>query len=92
MSAQLQAVGITPEQVRIVVLTHMHTDHVGGIAAFTNSDVVVSRTEWQAARNRWIVDRENLTPAQWAQRRAEWFATRDAWIAANRTRAQTRGN
>ena len=50
VSAQLHAAGITPEQVRIVVLTHMHTDHVGGIAAFTNSDVVVSRTEWQAAQ------------------------------------------
>lgn len=52
----------------------------------------VGRSEWQAARDRWIVDRASLTPAQWAQRRADWFATRDTWIAANKTRAQTRGN
>lgn len=51
----------------------------------------VGRAEWQAMRDQWIVDRESLTPAQWAQRRADWFANRDAWIAAHRTQVKTRG-
>jgi hypothetical protein len=55
-------------------------------------DFRVGRSEWQAMRDRWIADRETLTPAQWAQRRADWFAARDAWIAQHRTRAQTRGD
>jgi len=33
MAAALAAAGITPEQVDIVVLTHMHGDHIGGLMA-----------------------------------------------------------
>lgn len=52
----------------------------------------LGRSEWQAMRDQWIVDRKSLTPEQWAQRRADWFATRDTWIAANRANAQSRRN
>ena len=31
------------------VLSHPHTDHVGGIASFLGADVVVSETEWRRA-------------------------------------------
>jgi glyoxylase-like metal-dependent hydrolase (beta-lactamase superfamily II) len=36
--------------VRWVVLSHLHTDHVGGLAAFAHADVLVSRVEWDRAR------------------------------------------
>jgi glyoxylase-like metal-dependent hydrolase (beta-lactamase superfamily II) len=48
--AQLPAHGIAPERVRWVVLSHLHTDHVGGLAPFANADVVVSRAEWELAQ------------------------------------------
>src|SRR5689334_2519110 len=35
---------------RWVVLSHLHTDHVGGVAAFPEAEVLVSRTEWERAR------------------------------------------
>lgn len=56
------------------------------------SEFTVGRTEWQTMRDKWIVDRKSLTPAEWAMHRADWFATRDAWIAKNKAYAGTRSN
>lgn len=38
-----------PEEVRLVALSHLHTDHVGGLDAFAHADVVVVRGEWERA-------------------------------------------
>lgn len=46
---QLQALGIAPRDVRQVVLTHLHTDHAGGLRHLTHSKCWVSQGEWQRA-------------------------------------------
>jgi glyoxylase-like metal-dependent hydrolase (beta-lactamase superfamily II) len=46
---QLSARGIAVEDVRLVVLTHLHTDHAGGLHAFPGTDMIVSRREMQLA-------------------------------------------
>lgn len=38
--------GLRPQDVRWLVLSHLHTDHVGGVGAFPHAEVVVTRTEW----------------------------------------------
>ncbi len=43
--AQLRAIGIGPADVKRVVLTHMHIDHDGGLAAFLNSEILASPGE-----------------------------------------------
>lgn len=48
-AAQLTVLGISPRDVRWVVLSHLHTDHVGGLAPFDASEIFVSRTEWERA-------------------------------------------
>lgn len=40
---------VDPRAVRWLVLSHLHTDHVGGAAAFPEAEIVVSRGEWERA-------------------------------------------
>lgn len=49
-AARLQSLGYSPADVRWVVLSHLHTDHVGGISGFRGAEVVVSRVEWERAK------------------------------------------
>jgi N-acyl homoserine lactone hydrolase len=48
-AAQLARLGYDPGAVRLVALSHLHTDHVGGLGAFALADVVVVRDEWERA-------------------------------------------
>ncbi|MBV8894045.1 MAG: N-acyl homoserine lactonase family protein [Acidobacteria bacterium] len=46
---QLRTIGISPRDVRQVILTHLHTDHAGGLAHLTGSRFWVSEGEWKSA-------------------------------------------
>lgn len=48
---QLRALGIQPADVRKVILTHFHSDHAGGLSHFPESEILVSREEYRAARS-----------------------------------------
>lgn len=47
---QIGAAGLEVRQIRWVVLTHLHTDHVGGLAALSGAEVLVARAEWDRAQ------------------------------------------
>jgi N-acyl homoserine lactone hydrolase len=47
VAAQLERGGVAPESVDHVVLSHLHTDHVGGLEAFRTAEIVVGETEWR---------------------------------------------
>lgn len=49
LGPQLRALGIGARDVRHVVLTHLHTDHAGGLAHVTGSKVWVARQELDRA-------------------------------------------
>lgn len=59
ITAALAAAGIAPEQVTLVVLTHMHGDHIGGLAGATGPTFANARyatgalehNHWSAAGN-----------------------------------------
>jgi N-acyl homoserine lactone hydrolase len=42
---QLERLGISPGDVRWLVMTHLHTDHAGGLHHFPDSEILVMRTE-----------------------------------------------
>jgi glyoxylase-like metal-dependent hydrolase (beta-lactamase superfamily II) len=51
LAGSLRSAGYTPEEVDLVLLTHLHSDHVGGLSAqdgkrvFPNADVYVAKAE-----------------------------------------------
>ncbi len=47
--AALERRGATPGDIRWVVLSHLHVDHVGGLEDVPSAQVVVSRMEWARA-------------------------------------------
>jgi N-acyl homoserine lactone hydrolase len=48
VAARLIALGIDPASIRWVVASHLHFDHVGGLATLPEATVVVQRREWEA--------------------------------------------
>jgi len=48
---QLAALGFSVRDVRWVVLTHMHTDHAGGLYHFPDTEILVTRKEYQMAKS-----------------------------------------
>jgi N-acyl homoserine lactone hydrolase len=42
---QLELLGISPGDVRWLVMTHLHTDHAGGLHHFPDNEILVTRTE-----------------------------------------------
>jgi glyoxylase-like metal-dependent hydrolase (beta-lactamase superfamily II) len=58
---ELERQGITPGEVDVVFVTHVHVDHVGWNPAFASSRFVVHRDAWAAAQER--ADREHIAKA-----------------------------
>jgi N-acyl homoserine lactone hydrolase len=49
VGVQLQTIGIHPNDVRWVILTHLHTDHAGGLHHFPKSEILVVRRAFESA-------------------------------------------
>ena len=50
LPAQVGRLGYRCEDIRTVILTHFHEDHVGGLRYVPEAKVVASRAEWQALK------------------------------------------
>lgn len=68
LSEQMRSMNLDPREVHLVVLSHLHFDHTGDIAAFPNAKVVVAQAEkeWAEAGVRRIdfVDADALEGMQ----------------------------
>jgi glyoxylase-like metal-dependent hydrolase (beta-lactamase superfamily II) len=66
---QLRKLGIAPEDVGTVIITHLHTDHAGGLNHFPRSKIFVSGREYEGARGP-LGKLNGYLPHRWP----EWFA------------------
>ncbi len=64
IAAQLAEDGIDPRSIRWVVLTHLHTDHAGGLHGLSGAEVVVARAEWERAQG-WRGKVRGYLPDRW---------------------------
>jgi N-acyl homoserine lactone hydrolase len=49
IDTQLQKIGLKPDDIKFVVVSHLHLDHGGNVGKFPNSTIVVQKTEIQNA-------------------------------------------
>ena len=49
IDAQLEKIGLKPDDIKFVVVSHLHLDHGGNVGKFPNSTIVVQRDEIQNA-------------------------------------------
>lgn len=66
---QLEKVSIDPKEVRTVILTHFHTDHVGGLHHFPESEILVPGDGYESAQG-FTGKLQGYLPHRWP----EWFA------------------
>lgn len=48
---QLAQLSISPEAIAMVVVTHLHGDHAGGLCAFEHAPIYIQRAEYQARKD-----------------------------------------
>jgi glyoxylase-like metal-dependent hydrolase (beta-lactamase superfamily II) len=64
---QIEALGFSAGDVRHIVMTHLDSDHAGGLSDFPRAEVHTTAAEWAAARaRRTLVERNRYRAAQWA--------------------------
>src|SRR4051812_17088198 len=47
LAAQLEEIGIKPDDVRFVAISHTHPDHIGNVELFPNSMLLVQKAEYE---------------------------------------------
>jgi len=66
---QLRKLGVSTDDVRLVVLTHLHTDHAGGLGHFPNAEILCSRVDYEYSRGP-LGKIRGFLPQRWP----EWFS------------------
>lgn len=85
LNKKLEALGFTPSAIHKVVISHLHFDHVGGIAEVPQADLLVSKDEWRQLsgphpERDWILHEHiELPGAKWRQ--IEFAPTNDPLLA-----------
>lgn len=49
--SELEKLGLKPNDIQMLLITHLHFDHCANIDMFPDAEIVVSRQEWEHANN-----------------------------------------
>jgi N-acyl homoserine lactone hydrolase len=98
LSARLEQHGYSASDVAVVILSHLHFDHVGGIGELPNARLVVQRSEWSAGHHPHLVEIGYYDPDQFdlghdvQQIEAEHDVLGDASLVCIPTPGHTKGH
>lgn len=73
LGKQLEALGFAPSAVKTAVISHLHFDHIGGIADVPQAELLVSKDEWDQLsgphpEREWVLrEHIELPGAKWRQ-------------------------
>jgi len=77
----LETLGYAASDVRMIIVSHLHFDHIGCIGEFPQADLIVSRDEWQQLSNphpeRDFILREHIELAGMKWHQVEFTVTDD---------------
>jgi len=62
---QLAKAGVTPEQITLMIQTHTHVDHIGGIADFPDAPIIIAEAERELEKPLYFGD---VQPFDWPER------------------------
>jgi len=48
----LQQLGIAPDDIKYIIISHFHADHIGGLKDFPNAKFICSKAAWEDVRHR----------------------------------------
>lgn len=65
IGSALEAVDVDPAEVDVVILSHLHFDHAGGLAQIPNARVVVQEDEWAAGADDDLVAANAFIPGDY---------------------------
>nr|WP_218624990.1 MBL fold metallo-hydrolase [Sporosarcina sp. E16_3] len=74
VEGNLAELSLSPENIDIILMTHMHNDHAAGltewregnlVSVFPNAEIYVSKTEWDEMRNPNIRSRNTYLKENW---------------------------
>ena len=75
-AALMNCMGWKPEDVDIVINTHLHYDHCGQNCRMPNAKIYVQRTEWEAACHPTPYERQYYHPEDYSKNRVNYFRWR----------------
>lgn len=50
-ASKLNALGIEPEEIATIIISHFHPDHIGGLKDFPHSQFICSKKSWNAVKS-----------------------------------------
>jgi N-acyl homoserine lactone hydrolase len=56
LSARIGAVGHSPDDIDVIVFSHLHFDHCGGTREVPNARIVIQAAEWKAAHHPRLIE------------------------------------
>lgn len=101
LDSSLEKVGLKPEEIDYVLMTHLHFDHAGGltklvdgeyVSAFPNAKIITSKIEWDEMRTPNIRSKNTYWKENWQAIEKQVIPFDEKWSLGSLTLIHTGGH